>query len=95
MIKHKIKIGIAGREYPMHVTSGEEEILRKAAKIIKDLVDDFGEKYELKDTQDALAMCSLQFVAKDLYNEDMIKANSVEIAERLKNITEKIEKKIH
>lgn len=69
MDKVKVKINIAGREYPMTVSVEEEEILRVAGKTINDIIQNFEKKYNVRDKQDALAMCSLQYVAKTLSNE--------------------------
>ncbi len=64
--KVKLKITIAGRQYPMSVKSDEEEIIRKAGKQINELIKDFEQKYDIRDKQDALAMCSLQYVSKTI-----------------------------
>lgn len=59
--KFKVKIHIAGRVYPMTVNAKQEESLRKAAKNIESLIEQFESNYATKDKQDVLAMCSLQF----------------------------------
>lgn len=64
--KVKLKITIAGRQYPMSVKAEEEEIIRKAGKQINELIKDFEQKYDIRDKQDALAMCSLQYVSKTI-----------------------------
>lgn len=64
--KVKLKVNIAGRHYPMTVNSEEEEIIRSAGKEINKLIKDFEEKYDIRDKQDALAMCALQYVSKSL-----------------------------
>ncbi len=64
-----IKITIAERIYPLKVEMEEEENVRKAAKIINDRIREFQEKYAVKDKQDLLAMCVLQFATDSLKND--------------------------
>lgn len=66
MNKVKVRINVAGREYPMSVTPNEEEVLREAGKKINHIIKDFEERYSVKDKQDCLAMCALQYVAKTI-----------------------------
>ncbi len=72
--KLKIKVTIGDRVYPLTIKSeGEEEGIRKAVKKINDLIKKFEENYEVRDKQDVLAMCALQFASlqevKSIYNE--------------------------
>jgi cell division protein ZapA len=72
--KLKIKVTIGDRVYPLTIKSeGEEEGVRKAVKKINDLIKKFEENYEVRDKQDVLAMCALQFASlqevKSIYNE--------------------------
>ncbi|MDJ0646767.1 MAG: cell division protein ZapA [Flavobacteriaceae bacterium] len=72
--KLKIKVTIGDRVYPLTIKSeGEEEGIRKAVKKINDLIRKFEENYEVRDKQDVLAMCALQFASlqevKSIYNE--------------------------
>jgi len=62
--KLKIKISIADRVYPLTIDPRQEEGLRKAAKSIDKLLKQFEENYAVRDKQDVLAMCALQFAAK-------------------------------
>ncbi len=62
--KLKIKVTIGDRVYPLTIKSeGEEEGVRKAVKKINDLIKKFEENYEVRDKQDVLAMCALQFAS--------------------------------
>ncbi len=72
--KLKIKVTIGDRVYPLTIkTEGEEEGVRKAVKKINDLIKRFEDNYEVRDKQDVLAMCALQFASlqevKSIYNE--------------------------
>jgi len=62
--KLKIKISIADRVYPLTIDPRQEEGLRKAAKSIDKLLKQFEQNYAVRDKQDVLAMCALQFAAK-------------------------------
>ena len=65
MEKLKINIVIAGRNYPLSVSSTkEEEGMRKAAKSINKLIALFEQNYAVSDKQDVLAMCALQFASQ-------------------------------
>ena len=72
--KLKIKVTIGDRVYPLTIKGdGEEEGVRKAVKKINDLIKKFEENYEVRDKQDVLAMCALQFASmqevKGIYNK--------------------------
>ena len=60
MGKLSIKIVIAGRNYPLTINEGEEEVVRKAVEDINTNVQKLQENYAVKDMQDLLAMTSLQ-----------------------------------
>jgi cell division protein ZapA len=62
-----IKVIIANRPYPLTVSNEEEEeAIRKAAKRINDILKDYESKYAVKDKQDLLAMCALEFATKSV-----------------------------
>lgn len=60
----KIKLSIADRVYPLTINSNQEEGLRIAAKRINDMIKQFEENYAVRDKQDVLAMCALQFASQ-------------------------------
>ncbi|APU70332.1 cell division protein ZapA [Christiangramia flava] len=62
--KLKIKISIADRVYPLTIQPKQEEGLRKAAKKIEAMIKQFEQNYAVRDKQDVLAMCALQFAAQ-------------------------------
>jgi cell division protein ZapA len=62
--KLKIKLSIADRVYPLTIDPTQEEGLRKAAKNIEQLAKKFEQSYAVRDKQDVLAMCALQFASK-------------------------------
>ncbi|MEC4005562.1 cell division protein ZapA [Flavobacterium sp. SUN052] len=62
--KLKIKISIADRVYPLTVDMSQEEGLRSASKKIDAMIKQFEENYAVRDKQDVLAMCALQFASQ-------------------------------
>ena len=60
----KIKISIADRVYPLSIKASQEEGLRKAAKNIEAVIKKYEQSYAVRDKQDVLAMCALQFAAE-------------------------------
>lgn len=62
--KLKIKLSIANRVYPLTIDGDQEEGLRKAAKNIEVMIRQFEESYSVRDKQDVLAMCALQFASQ-------------------------------
>ncbi len=81
-----IKVNIANREYPLTVKSEEVESVKKAAIAVNEKVKEFEKNYTVKDKQDLLAMCALQF-ASQLEQKQIDKStDSVETRERLKKM---------
>ncbi|HEY9886316.1 MAG TPA: cell division protein ZapA [Vampirovibrionales bacterium] len=79
--KLKIKLSIADRVYPLTIQSEQEEGLRKAAKKIEAMIKQFEQSYAVRDKQDVLAMCALQFAAQT--EQKSIENNSdVELMEK-------------
>ncbi len=60
----KIKISIADRVYPLTINPAQEEGLRLASKRIEEMIKKFEQSYAVRDKQDVLAMCALQFAAQ-------------------------------
>jgi cell division protein ZapA len=88
--KLKIKISIADRVYPLTVEYSQEEGLRTASKKIDAMIKQFEENYAVRDKQDVLAMCALQF-ASQVEQKQIDKSTDFETAfERLKTMDEKL-----
>ncbi len=61
----KIKVTIGDRVYPLTIKDeSEEEGIRRAVKKINEMVKQFEQNYEVRDKQDVLAMCALQFASQ-------------------------------
>ncbi|MBT8265773.1 MAG: cell division protein ZapA [Bacteroidia bacterium] len=66
--KLKIKLSIANRVYPLTIEPSQEEGLRKAAQKIDTMIKQFEQSYSVRDKQDVLAMCALQFASQTEQN---------------------------
>lgn len=81
--KLKIKLTIADRVYPMTITADQEASLRASAKKIDAMIRQLEENYAVRDKQDVLAMCALQYAAqlekqsgsREAEGSDLIKIN--------------------
>ena len=62
--QQKIKLSIADRVYPLTINPEQEEGLRKATKKIEEMIKRFEKSYAVRDKQDVLAMCALQFATQ-------------------------------
>jgi cell division protein ZapA len=60
----KIKLTIANRVYPLSVAPEQESSLRASAKKIEATIQQLEKNYAVRDKQDVLAMCSLQYAAQ-------------------------------
>ena len=86
--KLKIKISIADRVYPLNVDMSQEEGLRSASKKIDMMIKQFEENYAVRDKQDVLTMCALQFASQVEQKQiDKVEDNTNTI-ERLKNLND-------
>ena len=84
--KLKIKISIADRVYPLTVDFSQEEGLRSASKKIDVMIKQFEENYAVRDKQDVLAMCALQFASQAEQKQIDNAINGEEAIERLNKI---------
>ncbi|MGB2224968.1 MAG: cell division protein ZapA [Polaribacter sp.] len=90
--KLKINIVIAGRNYPLTVSSvKEEEGMRKAAKSINKLISLFEQNYAVSDKQDVLAMCALQFASKLEITSLQKNSTNKEVLDKIKSLTELVD----
>ena len=92
--KLKIKLSIADRVYPLTIDPSQEEGLRKAAKNIEQLAKKFEQSYAVRDKQDVLAMCALQFASKIEQKGIDQSEVSIDVIERLKSLDTLINTKL-
>ncbi len=86
--KLKIKLNIADRVYPLTIDPSQEEGLRKAAKNIEQLAKKFEQNYAVRDKQDVLAMCALQFASKVEQRGIDNSEDTKEVQERLRALSQ-------
>ena len=86
--KLKIKLSIADRVYPLTVEMSQEEGLRSASKKIDAMIKQFEENYAVRDKQDVLAMCALQFASQVEQKQVANSIDGSETLERLKKIND-------
>ncbi len=92
--KLKIKLLIADRVYPLTIDPNQEEGLRKAAKNIEQLMKNFEKNYAVRDKQDVLAMCALQFASKIEQRSIQQLEDTTEVTARLKALDELVSQKL-
>lgn len=89
--KLKIKLSIADRVYPLTIRPEQEEGLRKAARKIDSLAKQYEQNYAVRDKQDVLAMCALQFASINLELEEKGGEDNTEAMEGIRRIIEKVQ----
>ena len=87
----RITINIAGRVYPLNVPPAEEETLRKVGKQIENMIKDFEANFDVRDKQDALAMCALKLGANAEVAQLSSEKNIQSSQNRLKEINQLLE----
>lgn len=81
-----IKITIADRIYPLKVSMEEEEIVRRAAKIINERIKDYQENYAVRDKQDLLSMAVLHYATAVLKTEHKVQHQDTTIADKVEEL---------
>jgi cell division protein ZapA len=74
--------------YPLTVELSQEEGLRSASKKIDAMIKQFEENYAVRDKQDVLAMCALQFASQVEQKQVSNAIDGSETLERLKKIND-------
>lgn len=88
----KIKLSIADRVYPLTIQPEQEEGLRKAAKKIEAMIKQFEQNYAVRDKQDVLAMCALQFAAQTEQNDINNKSEILKAEDKLRDLNDLLQK---
>tara|TARA_B100000287_G_C20183533_1_gene603164 strand:- start:128 stop:412 length:285 start_codon:yes stop_codon:yes gene_type:complete len=94
MDKLSIKINIANRIYPMKIERNSEEYIRNAVKKIEQRLKFYEKNYAIKDKQDLLAMCLIEYASNF---ESKIEKKTTEddgVFEKLRNIESLLQSKI-
>lgn len=87
----RITITIAGRNYPLNVPAAEEETLRRVGKQIEAMIKDFERNFDVRDKQDALAMCALKLGTNAEVSQITNEKNMNAANERLTQINQILE----
>ncbi|BCY29663.1 cell division protein ZapA [Flavobacterium okayamense] len=88
--KLNIKISIADRVYPLTVDSSQEEALRSASKKIDKMIQQFEQSYAVRDKQDVLAMCALQFASQTEQTKIDTSEDQTNAIKRLQSLDNKL-----
>jgi len=86
MEEFTITVTIADRPYRLTIDRDEEEIIRKAEKLINEALRNYSDAYAYNDKQDLVAMVALQFTTNSLKLEDQINFFDKDMIEKLKII---------
>ncbi|WP_432410402.1 cell division protein ZapA [Rasiella sp. SM2506] len=84
----KIKLSIADRVYPLNIPPEQEEGLRKASKKIEAMIKQFENSYAVRDKQDVLAMCALQFATQVEQKNIDTQTDTQQVEEQLKALNQ-------
>lgn len=87
----KIKLSIADRVYPLNIDPTREEGLRKATKKIEEMIKRFEKSYAVRDKQDVLAMCALQFATQVEQKGIDKETDSQHVEDKLKALNQLLE----
>ena len=90
----KIKLSIGDRLYPLTIQRSQEFYFREASKIIEKTIKKLEENYSVRDKQDLLAMCCIQFAAKNLQNKSKLSDSDKEVEKVVLKIIDDIDKSI-
>jgi len=81
-----IKITISDRIYPLKVNVEEEEIVRRAAKIINERIKEYQENYAVRDKQDLLSMAVLHYATAVLRTEHKAQHQDTAVADKVEQL---------
>lgn len=84
MTEIAVNLTIAGRNYPLKVNAVDVDNLKEAEKMINDKINLYEKSFSVKDKQDLLAMCIINFASEITRKQSEIK-NYENIALQLKD----------
>lgn len=89
-----IKVLIGDRQYPLKIAASEEEVVRKAAKLVNDRSKFYTENFSVQDKQDALAMSALEFASENLNSSSNAKGSTAETQQWLIDLDQYLDEQI-
>tara|TARA_B100000073_G_C23530923_1_gene491958 strand:- start:225 stop:524 length:300 start_codon:yes stop_codon:yes gene_type:complete len=92
--KIKIKVNIADRIYPLTIRPEQEEAIRLSVKKIDQMIKQLEQNYAVRDKQDVLAMCSLQYATKLIQKDNSEDDRNKENLKNISNLNELIKEHI-
>jgi cell division protein ZapA len=92
--KIKIKVNIADRIYPLTIRPEQEEVIRLSVKKIDQMIKQLEQSYAVRDKQDVLAMCSLQYATKLIQKNNSEDDRNKENLKNISNLNELIKEHI-
>ena len=92
--KIKIKVNIADRIYPLTIRPEQEEAIRLSVKKIDQMIKQLEQSYAVRDKQDVLAMCSLQYATKLIQKDNSEYDRNKENLKNISNLNELIKEHI-
>ena len=92
--KIKIKVNIADRIYPLTIRPEQEEAIRLSVKKIDQMIKQLEQSYAVRDKQDVLAMCSLQYATKLIQKDNFYDLKNTDNLKKISNINELIKEHI-
>ena len=87
----KIKLTIANRVYPLTIAPDQEASLRESAKKIEATIQQLEKNYAVRDKQDVLAMCSLQYAAQLEKNKKKDTSNPIDSDNKVQELIDLID----
>ncbi len=81
-----ISIMIADRPYKLVIDKEQEELVRRAAKLIEKRIKEYSGSYAYKDKQDLVAMVALEFTTSFLQNEKNVSEDETEVDQKLEEM---------
>lgn len=59
-----IKVNLAGRTYPLRIVASEEELVRKAVRLVNEKEKEYMGQFAMRDLQDAFALMALELIIR-------------------------------
>ena len=92
----KIKVTIGDRVYPLTIKDeDEEEGIRTAVKKINEMIKKFEQNYEVRDKQDVLAMCALQFASQHEVKTCIMRSDSEKVENKLRELNKVLDSHLY
>ena len=89
--KIRIKVKIADRIYPLTIRPEQEEAIRLSVKKIDQMMKQLEQSYAVRDKQDVLAMCSLQYAAQLEKSNNQNHTNSPKSEDKIEELIDMID----